>query len=76
MQRRMGTAVLLAVGLIASTAQAAEYPERAIQLINPNSPGGGVGVYNVEINAVSKDGAWKITTGAGSEVMAMGIFSA
>ena len=44
--------------------------------ILPNSPGGGVGVYNVEINAVSKDGAWKITTGAGSEVMAMGIFSA
>lgn len=44
MQRRMGTAVLLAVGLIASTAQAAEYPERAIQLINPNSPGGGTDI--------------------------------
>ena len=44
--------------------------------ILPNSPGGGIGVYNVEINAVSQDGAWKITTGAGSEVMAVGIFSA
>ena len=44
--------------------------------ILPNAVGGGVGVYNVEINAASKDGAWKITTGAGSEVMAMGIFSA
>ena len=43
--------------------------------ILPNSPGGGIGVYNVEINAVSQDGAWKITTGAGSEVMAVGIFS-
>ena len=43
--------------------------------ILPNSPGGGGGVYNVEINAASKDGAWKITTGAGSEVMAVGIFS-
>lgn len=43
--------------------------------ILPNAVGGGVGVYNVEINAVSQDGAWKITTGAGSEVMAMGIFS-
>jgi len=44
--------------------------------ILPNSPGGGIGVYNVEINAVSANGAWKITTGAGSEVMAVGIFSA
>jgi hypothetical protein len=44
--------------------------------ILPNSPGGGVGVYNVEINAISANGAWKITTGAGSEVMAVGIFSA
>ena len=43
--------------------------------ILPNAVGGGVGVYNVEINAVSQDGAWKITTGAGSEVMAVGIFS-
>jgi len=44
--------------------------------ILPNAVGGGVGVYNVEINAVSQNGAWKITTGAGSEVMAVGIFSA
>lgn len=44
--------------------------------ILPNSPGGGIGVYNVEINAVSANGAWKITTGAGSEVMAVGIFTA
>ena len=34
------------------------------------------GVYNVELNAVSQNGAWKITTGAGSEVMAVGLFSA
>jgi hypothetical protein len=43
--------------------------------ILPNAVGGGVGVYNIEINAASKDGAWKITTGAGVEVMAVGIFS-
>ena len=41
----------------------------------PNSVGGGVGVYNIELNAVSANGAWKITTGAGVEVMAVGIFS-
>jgi hypothetical protein len=44
--------------------------------ILPNSPGDGIGVYNVEINAKSQDGAWKITTGAGSEVIAVGIFTA
>ena len=34
------------------------------------------GVSNVELNAVSANGAWKITTGAGVEVMAVGIFTA
>ena len=43
--------------------------------ILPNAVGGGVGVYNVELNAVSQNGAWKITTGAGAEVMAVGIFT-
>jgi len=41
----------------------------------PNAVGGGVGVYNVEINAASSDGAWAVITGAGSEVMAVGIFT-
>jgi hypothetical protein len=42
----------------------------------PNAVGGGIGVYNIEVNAASKNGAWKVTTGAGVEVLAMGIFSA
>tara|TARA_R110002126_G_scaffold161338_1_gene309071 strand:- start:160 stop:483 length:324 start_codon:yes stop_codon:yes gene_type:complete len=42
----------------------------------PASPGNGINVYNVELNAISANGAWKITTGAGVEVMAVGIFSA
>ena len=42
----------------------------------PNSPGGGIGVYNIEINAASKNGAWALNTGAGVEVLAVGIFSA
>ena len=44
--------------------------------ILPNNVGQGVGVYNIEINAISANGAWKVTTGAGVEVMAIGIFSA
>lgn len=42
----------------------------------PNSPGGGIGNYNIEINAVSRNGAWQVTTGAGVELLAIGVFSA
>jgi hypothetical protein len=42
----------------------------------PNSPGGGIGNYNIEMNAVSRNGAWQVTTGAGVEVLAIGVFSA
>ena len=45
-------------------------------LLLPASPGGGIGQYDIELNARSRNGAWKITTGAGVEVFAVGIFSA
>jgi hypothetical protein len=44
--------------------------------ILPASPGSGIGQYNIEVNAISRTGAWKVTTGAGVEVIAVGIFSA
>jgi len=44
--------------------------------ILPASPGGGVGQYDIELNIISTSGAWKVTTGAGVEVLAIGIFSA
>jgi ABC-type thiamine transport system ATPase subunit len=34
-----------------------------------------VGVYQIDINAVSVNGAWKITTGAGVSVMGVGNFT-
>ena len=34
-----------------------------------------IGVYSIEMNTFSKNGAWKITTGAGAEVIAMGNFT-
>jgi len=48
----------------------------ATHTVLPNSPGGGIGNYNIEINAVSRNGAWQVTTGAGVEVLAIGVFSA
>jgi hypothetical protein len=35
-----------------------------------------VGVYSLEINAASASGPWKITTGAGVTVLAVGFFTA
>ena len=41
----------------------------------PALPGGGIGVYNIELNAVSQNGAWKITTGANVTVVCFGKFT-
>jgi predicted ATP-grasp superfamily ATP-dependent carboligase len=41
-------------------------------IVPPVTP---VGVYSIEINAKSVSGAWKITTGAGSSVLAVGVFA-
>lgn len=41
--------------------------------IAANTP---VGVYSLEINAASASGPWKVTTGAGVTVMAVGLFTA
>jgi hypothetical protein len=43
--------------------------------ILPNSPGGGVGTYVIEVGLFSKTGAWQVTTGAGVSVIACGTFS-
>lgn len=40
-----------------------------------NSPGGGIGVYDIPIRARSVNGAWKITTGAGASVICVGDFT-
>lgn len=40
--------------------------------IPANTP---IGVYSLDINGVSATGSWKITTGAGVSVLAVGIFT-
>jgi len=45
-------------------------------VILPNNVGSGLGAYVIDIEAASSTGAWKVTTGAGVEVIAVGIFSA
>ena len=43
--------------------------------IVPANIGTGVGVLNVEVNAASLVSGWKVTTGAGVTVVAVGLFS-
>lgn len=43
--------------------------------IFPNSPGGGIGTYVIEVGLTSTGGAWKVTTGAGVSVIAVGDFT-
>lgn len=45
----------------------------SISLVPANTP---IGIYSIELNMVSVSGAWKVTTGAGVSVIAIGIFSA
>jgi len=35
-----------------------------------------IGVYSIQIEAASQNGSWKLTTGAGVDAMAVGVFSA
>lgn len=44
----------------------------SIPITAANTP---IGVYTVDVGATSLNGAWKITTGAGATVMAVGRFS-
>jgi hypothetical protein len=44
----------------------------AIVITAANTP---IGVYTVNIGAASVAGAWKVTTGAGATVLAVGAFS-
>lgn len=42
-------------------------------LLVPN--GQAKGVYNIEMNCISQEGAWKITTSTNAEVLAVGVFT-
>jgi hypothetical protein len=44
-------------------------------VVFPNNPGAGIGTYPVPIGLFSRTGAWQITTGAGSAVIATGNFT-
>ena len=64
--------LIITVGTAASSTVALLDNATSYAIMAANTP---IGVYQIEIGAVSVSGAWKITTGAGATVMAVGNFS-
>lgn len=70
--------LIITVGTAATAAVSIKDGNGAAIPILPNSPGGGVGVYVVDLGlkalATTTPG-WKVTTGAGSTVVGVGDFT-
>ena len=66
-KRLIVTVATSATGTVALLDNATSIPITAA-----NTP---IGVYIVDLDVTSKEGAWKITTGAGATVVAVGEFS-
>ena len=64
--------LIVTVGTAATSTVALLDNATSIPILAANTP---IGVYVVEIGARSASGAWKITTGAGATVLAVGKFS-
>ena len=64
--------LIITVGTAATSTVALLDNATSYAIMAANTP---IGVYCIEINAVSVSGAWKITTGAGATVMAVGNFT-
>jgi hypothetical protein len=64
--------LIVTVGTAATSTVALLDNATSYAIMAANTP---IGVYTIEINAVSVSGAWKITTGAGATVMAVGNFT-
>ena len=65
--------LLVAVATAATSTVTLKDGATTVLSIPANTP---IGVYSVEVNAVSRSGAWNVTTGAGVTVVGIGQFSA
>lgn len=67
--------LIITVGTAASAATSIKDGSGSSIPILPNSPGGGIGVYVVDIEANCTGAGWKVTTGAGATAVAVGQFT-
>jgi hypothetical protein len=64
--------LIITVNTAASSTVALLDGATSYAILGANTP---IGIYQIEIGAVSVNGAWKITTGAGATVFAVGNFA-
>jgi hypothetical protein len=69
------TRLILVVATAATAATSIKDGAGSAISIFPNSPGGGIGTYTIDIGLTSIAGAWSVTTGAGVSVIAVGTFT-
>ena len=67
--------LIITVSTAATAATSIKDGDGSVISIIANSPGNGIGVYVVELGIDSTTGPWKVTTGAGSTVIAIGRFT-
>lgn len=67
--------IIVTVGTAATAAVSIKDGGGSAIPILPNLPGGGIGAYVIELRMHSRAGAWSVTTGAGSSVLAIGSFT-
>ena len=67
--------LIITVGTAATAAVSIKDGTGSSIPVLPNSPGGGIGAYVVPLDMISFDAGWKVTTGAGSTVIAVGRFT-
>lgn len=67
--------LVLVVSTAATAAVSIKDGAAAAIPVFPNSPGGGIGTYSIELNIRSVSGAWQVTTGAGVAVLGIGRFT-
>ena len=70
----LGRVIVTAATAATATVSIKDGADTAINIL-PNSPGGGIGVYSIQLGIFSRTGAWQIVAGAGSTVLAIGSFT-
>lgn len=67
--------LIITVATAATAATSIKDGAGSVIPILPNLPGGGIGVYVVELGMKSTAGAWRVTTGAGATAVGVGKFT-
>jgi len=66
----------LVISVITAATGTVTILDGATSIVLSSGTQGAIGVISIEMNMISVNGAWAVTTGAGATVIGVGIFSA